>query len=141
MMVKRKMGWRIKAFSRNEDGAAAVEFALVAVLFLTTLFGILEMGRIFWTLNTLQYAAESAARHYLTNTDISDEDLEDYVSDKMEEIHLDDEGLTVIITKSTLSDIDFIQIDLSYDFGLLGAMMPAALDNISLSSTARLPVP
>lgn len=43
-------------------GAAAVEFALVAGVFFTLLFGIMEMGRIFFYMNTAAEATRLGAR-------------------------------------------------------------------------------
>lgn len=48
--------------ARNERGAAAVEFALVALLFFTLLFGILEFGRLLFLYNTVQEVSRRAAR-------------------------------------------------------------------------------
>jgi Flp pilus assembly protein TadG len=52
-------------FSRNkrERGAALMEFAIVATVFLTVLFGILEFGRLFWTHNALRDAARRGVRY------------------------------------------------------------------------------
>ena len=44
---------------RGQQGLAAVEFALVAALLFTLLFGVIEMGRLLWTWN----AAVEATRH------------------------------------------------------------------------------
>jgi Flp pilus assembly protein TadG len=49
--------------NKNERGAALVEFALVATVFLTVLFGILEFGRLFWTHNALRDAARRGVRY------------------------------------------------------------------------------
>lgn len=46
----------------SQRGAASVEFALVAVAFLTVIFGILEMGRLFYLWNTVQEVTRRAAR-------------------------------------------------------------------------------
>lgn len=48
---------------KNERGAALVEFAIVATVFLTVLFGILEFGRLFWTHNALRDATRRGARY------------------------------------------------------------------------------
>ncbi|WP_136419829.1 TadE family protein [Herbaspirillum sp. ST 5-3] len=45
-----------------QHGAASVEFALVAVAFLTVVFGIIEMGRLFYLWNTVQEVTRRAAR-------------------------------------------------------------------------------
>jgi Flp pilus assembly protein TadG len=53
----------LRASRRNERGAALVEFAIVASIFLTVLFGILEFGRLFWTHNALKDAVRRGARY------------------------------------------------------------------------------
>jgi Flp pilus assembly protein TadG len=47
---------------RNEKGAAAVEFALVVPLVLLLLWGIVDIGRAFYTLNNLASAVREGAR-------------------------------------------------------------------------------
>ncbi len=46
----------------KQGGAAAVEFALVSLLFFTVLFGILEFGRMLFIYNTLQEVTRRGAR-------------------------------------------------------------------------------
>jgi hypothetical protein len=46
----------------RQRGAAAVEFALIAVAFLTLLFGIIEFGRLFFNINSVQEITRRAAR-------------------------------------------------------------------------------
>lgn len=50
-------------FADNERGAALFEFAIVATVFLTMIFGVLEFGRFFWTHNALRDAARRGARY------------------------------------------------------------------------------
>jgi len=47
---------------RRERGAAAVEFAIVAMLFFTVILGIMEFGRILYLWNTVQEVTRRAAR-------------------------------------------------------------------------------
>jgi Flp pilus assembly protein TadG len=51
-----------KALARSDRGASAVEFALVAPLFLLMLLGILAYGGYFWRAHALQQVANDAAR-------------------------------------------------------------------------------
>jgi Flp pilus assembly protein TadG len=53
-------------FARHQDGAAAVEFALVAVPFLALLFAILETALVFFAGQTLETAAATSARLIMT---------------------------------------------------------------------------
>lgn len=48
--------------TRGDDGAAAVEFALVSVLLLTVLFGILQYGIGLWQFQAANATASEAAR-------------------------------------------------------------------------------
>lgn len=47
---------------RNERGAEAVEFALIAVPFLLVILGIIQYGFYFWTAETTNSSAREAAR-------------------------------------------------------------------------------
>ena len=52
--------------ARNEDGSAAVEFALVAMPFLLFVLGLLGMGLYFLASTSLEYGVEAAARKLRT---------------------------------------------------------------------------
>ena len=56
----------MKTFSltshKHQKGAAAVEFALICMLFFTILFGILELGRMMYLYNTMQEVTRRGAR-------------------------------------------------------------------------------
>ena len=49
--------------SRNERGAALLEFAIVGVVFFTAMFGVLEFGRLLFTHNALRDSARRGARY------------------------------------------------------------------------------
>lgn len=48
---------------KDERGAALLQFAIAATVFLTTLFGVIEFGRLYWTHNALRDAARRGARY------------------------------------------------------------------------------
>ena len=48
---------------RGERGAALVEFAIGATVFLTITFGVLELGRLLWVHNALTDATRRGARY------------------------------------------------------------------------------
>lgn len=58
----------MKRFFRDTRGAAAVEFALLAVPFLTIVFAVLEVAFMFFIDSTLDSALQRAARHVRTGT-------------------------------------------------------------------------
>jgi Flp pilus assembly protein TadG len=56
------MDVRMRRKLRNEDGAAAVEFALIVGLLAVLIFGLLEYGLAFWQVQNLRSAAREGAR-------------------------------------------------------------------------------
>jgi Flp pilus assembly protein TadG len=53
---------RLHGLLRTQRGAAAVDFAMVSVVFLPLCFAIMELGIVLWVQNTLQTTAELTAR-------------------------------------------------------------------------------
>lgn len=51
-----------RSLSRCSTGAAILEFALLAPLFIAMLFGLIEFGRAYWTRQTLKEVAFHTAR-------------------------------------------------------------------------------
>jgi Flp pilus assembly protein TadG len=56
------MGMNIRKKLRREEGAAAVEFALIVGLLAMLVFGLLEYGLAFWQVQNLRAAAREGAR-------------------------------------------------------------------------------
>ena len=54
-------------FRKSEDGIAAIEFAILALPFLTLLFGILELAIVFFAHAALDHGTSQAARLVRTN--------------------------------------------------------------------------
>src|SRR3954463_3404632 len=56
----------MRRFARGEDGAAAIEFAMVAAPFLALLFAIMETALVFFASQTLETAVSDSARLIMT---------------------------------------------------------------------------
>jgi len=52
---------------RAQEGASAVEFALIFPFFFLMLFGIFDFARACWVANSLQFAVAQGARYVMTN--------------------------------------------------------------------------
>ncbi len=60
----RKAGRKWRAlFDGGEGGAAAVEFAIIAPIFLAFLYGLLELARVIFTQGVLIYAVQEGSRY------------------------------------------------------------------------------
>ena len=65
--IKRPFEWAVaRRFIRQQDGAAAVEFAMVAAAFLAMMFAILETALVFFAGQTLETAGADSARLIMT---------------------------------------------------------------------------
>jgi len=53
----------ILGFLADQTGAAAVEFALVSVIFLTMIVGTIDVSRMLWEVNSCKAATRAAARY------------------------------------------------------------------------------
>ena len=78
--------WRIKKSTSDgprtrerERGAALVEFAIGATIFLTVLFAVMEFGLLLWTHNALTDAARRGARYAVTHPQSSMADVQNVV--------------------------------------------------------------
>jgi Flp pilus assembly protein TadG len=60
--MMRAIRHRLPWLGRDEGGAAAIEFGMIAPIFFALLLGIIDIGRYMWTLNTMQYALDDAVR-------------------------------------------------------------------------------
>lgn len=58
----------LRRFRGEEGGALAVEFGLIAPIFLGLLFGLIEIALMFWSTQVLETAVGNAARQIYTGT-------------------------------------------------------------------------
>lgn len=63
---KRRLRGTYTAFVKNEDGANAVEFALVAPIFIALLVGIIQIFMVFFVQQLLQQVVQQSARQVMT---------------------------------------------------------------------------
>lgn len=120
---------------RGSRGATAVEFALVAPVFLFFVLGIIDLGRLFFVKNLMQYATEQTARYAMVNPALSEADLEVYAEDEIATLF---SGITFTADMETLDGVEFRTITAEYTFSY---MMPLiALSDVPLSAKSRTPI-
>jgi Flp pilus assembly protein TadG len=73
----------LAALRADSRGAAILEFALLAPLMFTMLLGIVEIGRMFYVRQALEYATEEAARYYMLNPTAASSSVTTYLQGKM----------------------------------------------------------
>jgi Flp pilus assembly protein TadG len=93
----------------GERGAALVEFAIGATVFLTLTFGVLELGRLLWVHNALADAARRGARYAVNQPQSSVADIKNIAV----------YGNTAGTGSPLVSDLTPTQINVTYsNFGL-----------------------
>jgi Flp pilus assembly protein TadG len=76
------MRWLVDLL-RDRGGGAILEFAILAPLLFTILLGIVEMGRMFYVRQALEYATEQAARYYMLNPTTASGTVTTYLQGQM----------------------------------------------------------
>lgn len=131
----------LNRFWKREDGATAVEFALIAVGFLTLVFGIFESGRLFMTWNAFQYSLEDTTRRALISENITEVELEQTIIDNMGDVMLDPNNVTLDISFTDYSGVNILEVNGTYTFSpVLLAFLPDSWTTINLYAQSRLPM-
>ena len=110
----------------KQQGVAAVEFAIVAMIFFVLFFGIVELARAMYICNTLQEVTRRAAA-LAVNTDFSDATAMQQVRERS--IFRDSPGLLVFADPITDQNIkiDYLQIPATSSEPVsMGAALPSS---------------
>lgn len=137
------MKYLFQKYKNDENGTTAVEFALISFAFLTILFSIIEMGRLFMVYNTFQYAVEEAARFALVNEDVTTNDLTTRILDEMELFFADREDITVgeDMFETSASGVNFVNVTGTYSYQTLVPFLPESWNTFEMTAQTRLPRP
>lgn len=137
----------------SEDGVTAVEFALAAGIFLSLLFGVVELGRFAFTQALLYYAAEEGTRWAIVNppppADASipeqnkyEKELKDYIKSKVVLGGLiDGNGVDATINPNITNNADntrWVDIKVRYTFNFLVPLLGMGPVDIDADSTGFL---
>ena len=131
----------LKQYSLNCRGTAAVEFALVAVPFLMVIFGVMEVGRVMWVMNGVEYVIEETGRYASLNSDLPNADLQAYAQSQMTLVALSAGELDVTSGIDTSNGVDFVELNGRYSVStILSSFFPEGMGTFSFDATVRKPV-
>ena len=92
----------IKRFAKDTRGTIALEFGLSLPVYFAAFFGLLEVGRILFTLGFLHYAAQEGTRYAIVRDGlVTEAQIEDFTSNRLIGVV---DGETAVIT--TTAPID-----------------------------------
>jgi len=134
MGMNATMRGRRRSFLACCRGATAVEFAIVAPLFLTMMVGVFELSRAMWIKASMQYAVEETSRYALVNTSFSAATLQTYAESKLSDAGVGTTGMSFTIT----ADGTVADIQVSYSFETLTSLLP--FPSLTLTAKSRVPL-
>ncbi len=128
--------WLLRAarsFWRDEDGAGAVEFAIVGSVLIALMLGIIQLGWALQLRNELGKAADHAVRHVLLEPTAGDAEFEQTVRDYANDHGYDADRLSVNAGETTVGNTDFRTLSIAYDMTLSIPGLPISLVTLSVS--------
>ena len=130
---------------RDSAGSSAVEFALLAPVFLGLMFGVVEVGVYMQNYNAVRTRAGDAARfatvQYQRNNQVSETTLEDNIAVMgiASPYNLDSNRLTVDVNEVTPSPVDGArQFDLDLSYALPDIIQGTSIDNITITYSRQM---
>ncbi len=126
---------RLLSDRHGSEGATAVEFALITPIFLLFLYGLLEFGRVLFTMAVLFFAAEEASRYSVVNYTATTTEIRQVAESKF--LMIDAAKISKFEVTSVLNVVDqtkLVTIDIVYAFEPL---VPLIWTTINLSGHSR----
>ena len=120
----------------DENGASAVEFAIVGSIAVALVLAVVQLGWALQIRNDISQAADQAARFVMLAPDTSDSALEAKVFGTLADY--DPERLNVDIGEMTVGTAEFRTLTVEY--GLAVTIPGFPVDAITLSQSRRIPV-
>ncbi|HEC14342.1 MAG TPA: pilus assembly protein [Rhodospirillales bacterium] len=125
------------SFFKCLRGATAVEFALVAPIFLVFLLGTIETGRALWIKSSMQFAVEETTRFAMVNTGATTAALESMAQTKVPGLSMAPD-ITFTATPSSSGGKDYMKVSASYDFNAVVPLVNVL--TITLTASSRVPL-
>jgi len=74
---------KLRALRRATGGGAVLEFALIAPVLLTLMIALVDVGRMYYVRQGLEYATQEGARYYMLNPTAATSAVTTYLQGKM----------------------------------------------------------
>ncbi len=119
-------------FARNSSGSVAVEFALLLPVYIAFIFGIIEFGRMIWIRNTMEFAAETAARYGAITSGATNATVAAYATTQL--IGVDTTANTINFTATIAAST--VTVVGTHDFTtLISAYVPIPATTLTVTAT------
>lgn len=136
--------WLLKGITKargavhNERGATAVEFALVAPIFLIFVIGIIDLGRLFYIKNIMQSTVEQCARYAMVNPSATQATVEAYADAWAASMYSDITFVADAPGTDVVGGIYYRTITATYTFSYMTPIV--TVGDVVLTAKSRIPV-
>jgi hypothetical protein len=117
------------------DGIAAVEFALAGPILIFLLLAVVELGRLMWVIQGVNYAVQDTGRFAMVHIEATTAELQARARNALGAI--DDGPLDLALEHETVDDLVYLNLRASYEFAFLTRLIPVG--PITLTSGSRVP--
>lgn len=130
---------------RRVRAQSLVEFGLVTPIFLLLVFGIIEGGRLLWTVHTVNNAAKEGSRYAMvrgTNSELSDApategNITTYVASKSTALNPDELSVALNLIDGGMDNKERFQVVVTYDYTfIVGPFLGVEDTQLTADSTA-----
>ena len=124
-----------KRFAKADDGASAVEFALVFPVFATMMFGSVQMGLAYYKAGSVQYALERTARVRMVST-LTASQMQTQFNTELAKYT--DESITLNYSTAVSGGVTIATLSATYTHHFVIPLVPSF--NIAFPVIAKVPV-
>jgi Flp pilus assembly protein TadG len=127
---------RLRSLWSCTRGVAALEFGIIAPIFLLILIAIIELGRLHWVRNSVEYAAEQTARWAIVNIAATDAQLKAHALEQFDDIAAG--KAAVQIDRDIANGLNFLTVTVTFNFEFLVDFM--SIGTLPLRGETRVPL-
>ena len=127
----------IKKFFSASYGTSTVEFALLSPFFFFFLFMVVNLGILYWTVSTMEYAVEAGGRYVMINSTATSSQV---IAQAQANLYAINAGsITFTTSNVTSGSINYMVIKAQTTFNIVpGAIFPVT--SINLSKQVQVPL-
>jgi len=126
----------LKSFRTDQDGASALEFAMILPVFAAMTFGIIQMGLAYYYAGSVQYALERTARLVMVNQDMTTSEAQTAFEAELSSVT--SEPVTLSYSVDSSGDVPIAELGAVYTHQFVIPFVPAF--NVTFDAETRVPL-
>ena len=128
----------LRCLTRNTSGATALEFAIVAPVFIAMVFGVFNLGYALYCGAAVRHAVQQSSRTLMFNANISAEAFKVTVVSKLVQVPI--ENLRITISDEVVTQTETLKrVTWTYDYMVYAPFLPA--EQLEMGSSIAVPLP